>query len=267
MIVNNINITTPITTGKTINFLLEMDFDFNGRTDSIELYEHDVIKDYVGVPNDYEISRYSHAPYGNNNLTQLNYDFYFYSGNPLNVTASSINNWVCSYIPEGFTSIEIYYFSKPFTNSFFKLDFYDSNNTETQRNYFTIIIPTQQGLTDTASISTLLSNIKIKKPSFILDFIGDKEGFFIYWLQEPQFLNIDTFYVSAKFFDAKQGVFVRMLNTPQSNIGNTFIFNNSDYYYYKVILNYSDKTYMIYDNQDNRIGNGTPINWYEYINP
>ena len=73
--------------------------------------------------------------------------------------------------------------------------------------------------------------------------------------------------MSAKFFDARLGAFVKMMNTPQSNLPNKFVFDDSEYFYYKVKLNYNNRTYQILDNTNNRIGQGNPILWYEYINP
>jgi hypothetical protein len=103
-----------------------------------------------------------------------------------------------------------------------------------------------------------------------LDFVGDKEGFFVYWLDIPQFLTINTFYMSIKFFDAKEGVFVRMMNVPQCSLPNKYQFESGKYFYHKVILNYETKTYEIYDgnNPNTRIGTTTnPMKWYEYVNP
>jgi hypothetical protein len=74
--------------------------------------------------------------------------------------------------------------------------------------------------------------------------------------------------MTAKFFDARLGVFVKMMNVPQSSItSNKFNFDTSKYYYYKVVLDYTKQTYQIFDFQNVRIGNGNPIKWYEYVNP
>jgi len=185
---------------------------------------------------------------------------------------------VCSYLPEGFLSTEIYYYIRPFTQSFFKLDFYDSKDTITQTNYFTAIIPVQQGATETVSISPYKPLVQIKKPEFTLDYVGDKEGFFLYWLRKKNFYDInpnptkttETFYMTAKFFDARLGVFVKMINLNQATQplkSNQFQFKPDRYFYYKVILNYVDNTYQIFDWQDVRVGVSGPIKWYEYITP
>jgi hypothetical protein len=105
----------------------------------------------------------------------------------------------------------------------------------------------------------------------VLDYIGaDKEGFFVYWLRNRDFIDISTFYVTAKFFDGRQGFFKQMTNTRQDLITpNKFNFNNADYFYYKVNLNYSNKTYEVFSTSTNsRVGDSnTPIIWYEYVNP
>ena len=257
---------------QVIELPIELKWDFYGRDDSIEVYQEQVIEEVIGVAEDFEILRFSHEE--DSPLTQqtsLTYEFYFYNGlTPTNqsVLTSTPANWVCSYLPEGFTSSEIYYYRNPFTKSFFKLDFYDTNSGTNQTNYFTVILPVQQGKTETASISPALPNVQIKKPLQILDFVGDKEGFFLYWLRKKEFLDINTFYMSAKFFDARLGVFVKLMNTPQSTLPNKFVFNGDDKFYYKVVLDYTKYTYEIYDiNTSQRVGTTTPIKWYEYINP
>jgi hypothetical protein len=79
--------------------------------------------------------------------------------------------------------------------------------------------------------------------------------------------------MTAKFFDARLGVFVKMTNTPQSLITSPFTFNPENYFYYKVILDYNTKTYQIFDNNSNssnfgsRVGTSSSIKWYEYVNP
>ena len=115
------------------------------------------------------------------------------------------------------------------------------------------------------------TNVLIRKPKFILNYVGDKEGFFVYWLKKRTFLDVSRFYMSAKFFDAKTGQFVRMMNRPQSSIlGNKYNFSQSEYFYYRLDLDYEKRTYQVFDTfniQPQRVGGLTPIKWYEYINP
>ena len=270
---NKFYFTTP-TSNKTINVPIEIEWDFLNRTDSIELYEDEVLGEVIGLPKDFEVSRFSHDSYSPNEQTKIKYEFHFWNPNstqPINTT-TNVNDWVTSYIAEGFLTTEVYYFSNPFTNSFFKLDFYDTNDVKTQKNYFTVIIPVQQGETMSANISQSTPPVQIKKPVFNLDFIGDKEGFFFYWLLDREYLNLDTFYMSAKFFDAKLGVFVKMMTTPQASLPSSrFTFDGSRYFFYQVKLNYNKKTYQVFEfpyGNNDRIGiTNKPIKWYEYVNP
>lgn len=266
---NNKYYFTIPTEDRALEIPLEIKWDFGGRTDSIELYEEEVIKDIIGVATDFEILRFSHKEYSPNQSTNIKYDFYFYSGNPVTVTASTSSNWVTSYLAEGFGSEEIYYYNKPFTKSFFKLDFYDTPNIKTQINYFTVIIPVQQGGFENSSISPLVpfNNVLIRKPSYKLDFVGDKEGFFLYWLRKTEFLDIKTFYMSAKFFDGRLGVFVKLMNEPQSSLPNKFVFEGERYFFNKVVLDSDKNTYEVFDYLNVRIGTSSPIKWYEYVNP
>jgi hypothetical protein len=252
---------------QVIELPVELKWDFYGRDESIDLYEEEVVNEIIGNGYDFEVLRFTHKEYGQEQ-TKIQYDFFFYSGNTNDVNTSTPLNWVCSYLPEGFNATEVYYYRPAFTKSFFKLDFYDSPNGTTQTNYFTVILPVQQGSTETASISTALPSVQIKKPSMNLDFVGDSEGFYLYWLRNPQFLDINTFYMTAKFFDARLGVFVKMMNTSQGSLPDKFNFIPEQKFYYKVVLDRQTKTYEIFDVVTNqRIGNGTPIKWYEYVNP
>jgi hypothetical protein len=149
------------------------------------------------------------------------------------------------------------------------LDFFDSVEQTTQINYLTQIIPVQQGSFEDVTLFLPPKSVKIRKPSYSLDYIGDKEGFFVYWLKKREFINLDTFYVSAKFFDAKFGQFIRFVNANiPTNLKN---FDSSKYFYYEYKLDYDTKTYQVFGNGINsraRRGiDGSPINWYEYLNP
>ena len=83
-----------------------------------------------------------------------------------------------------------------------------------------------------------------------------------------EFIDISTFYMSAKFFNGKVGEFIPMINESQATLVSKFNFSNpAQYFYYRVELDYSTKTYQVF--KDNiRIGTGNnSIKWYEYVNP
>lgn len=251
-----------------INIPLEIKWEFNGHQDSVEIYEDEVIKEVIGVPYDFEVGRFSHKPYLNNTRTDINYEFNFFDNTPTgsNIMTATAVDWKPTYLNEGFNSNQVYYYEKPFRNSFFKLDFYSTNDSTTQVLYFTVILPVQQGESETAIISPIIPPVNIRIPRFKLDFVGDKEGFFIYWVKNLTTLKIDTFYMSAKFFNARVGGFMRMMNAPQSIIPNKFNFDTNKYFYYKVNIDYSDFTYSVYDSNNVRVGTTGSIKWYEYVN-
>lgn len=245
-----------------INIPIAQDWDFEGLDDAIDDYEKRAVSEVIGVGYDFETQRFPHAPYGNDE-TQINYEFYFYSGGSLDDSSS----WRINYLGEGFTTQDIFYFANSFSKSFFKLDFYDTVDDKKQKNLFTVIIPTQQGETMPIYMATTLVNIK--RPKFNLNYIGDKEGFFLYWLKSLKFLPINTFYMTAKFWNAETGRFTTMITKPQSTIvGNKYAFDSIEYFYYRVVLNYEALNYQVFTiNTNNRVGTTTPIKWYEYVNP
>jgi hypothetical protein len=249
-------------TSNRINIPINLDWEYLDVDSEIKEYENSILNELITTDKDFEVNRFFHADY--DNKSEINYEFYFYEGGSL----SNSSNWKIDYRAQGFTTQEVYYYANSFRNSFFKLDLYDSPIESEQENYITIILPTQQGL----RMATKMQNtdVQIRKPQFILDYVGDKEGFFIYWLKKRNFLDISTFYMTAKFFDGKTGQFVRMMNRPQSTIqGNKFVFSSSDYFYYRVDMDYLTHSYKVYDiiNPNDRVGGTVPIKWYEYINP
>ncbi len=274
MSVNKFTIRQDGIDDKQINIPVELKWDYLGLDMPIDEYEIRIIDEVIGRGRDFEISRFAHAPAtGTTNDTLINYEFYFYSGGSLN----DINNWRINYLSEGFTPQEVYYYENNFSNSFFKLDFYDTPDEKQQTNYLTVILPTQQGLMMEAQMQRTLVNIR--KPQFVLDYVGDKEGFFIYWLKKRNFLDVSTFYMTAKFYNAKTGQFTKMMtgkgtnpldltNGPQPYlVGNKYAFDNTQYLYYTVKLDYEKQTYQVFNTSGQRLGTNIPIKWYEYVNP
>jgi hypothetical protein len=255
---------------QSIDIPIEIKWDFDGHADSIEIYENEVLEEIIGLPKDYEIARFPHDYYGSDEQSEVDYQFYFFNGGSIDIPTSVDSDWIMSYQQAGFSIEELYYQTKPVKKSFFKVDFYDTTDDLTQKNYFTTIIPLDSVKRENVVLNPVLGSIAdIIIPNFILDYVSNKEGFFIYWLRDKSILNLTEFYMSVKFFDAKNGVFVRMMTTPQSQLtGLKFLFNQELYFYNKVVLDYTNFTYKIYDViSGNRIGNGTPLKWYEYVNP
>jgi hypothetical protein len=257
-----------------INIPINLTFDNEGREDGIQTYQKDVVERAINPISDFEVTRFANALW-KAGKTEINYEFYFFDYQiPIDQTTNN-NNWIIDYEAASFTDNEIYYFANSFKGSFFKLDFYDSATTENQQVRFSIILPTQQGLKEPGLIGPPVNQtpVEVKKPKFKLDYVGaDKEGFFIYWLKDQSYLDTTKFYVSAKFFNAKKGQFVRMMNRPQGVLGDKFNFNKTNYFYYTCILDYETYEYRMFSEDLNgnltRVGTLlNPIKWYEYVNP
>ncbi len=266
---------------KDIIIPVEITFDQEGREQGVEEYESEVLERVINGVDDFEISKFAHAPWDtNNDVTQVHYQFNFF--NP-NTTTDFINNpptitdWLDDYQYATFTDSEIYYFSNSFKGSFFKLDFYDSKTNEKQKILFSVVLPTQQGLKEPGFIGPQFNQttVQVKKPKYILDYTGqDKEGFFYYWLKNPDYLNQTTFYMSCKFFNAKKGQFIRMMNKPQSTLTGAGVYNfdKESFFYYKVMFDQTNYEYKVYEESTGlRVGVGPlaseAIIWYEYVNP
>lgn len=267
---NKIELKLPRTNqGLSIPIMLNWDF-LDAENEIVEV-ENKIQAEIAGGGIDFETNRFSHSgttdPVSGQIDTKINYEFYFFSGQTLNEVTNP-NSWILDYRSEGFSTEEVYYFNQRFTKSFFKLDFYDSTAAVNQSNYLTIIIPTTQGIKTPTSMQG--QNVDIKTPVFSLDFVGDKVGFFIYWLKSRTYIDLNTFYMSCKFYNAKTGSFTRLINRPQSEqTTNSFTANQTFNFYYEVVLDYPTQTYNVYDTITfDRVGGvGRPIKWYEYVDP
>ena len=105
----------------------------------------------------------------------------------------------------------------------------------------------------------------LKTPAFYLDYTGEKEGFFIYWYEDPSVLNLDSLYMSAKFFNGNSGQYTKFIINDQYSYTNQNLIPNNDFYY-RLNFDYVTKTYTIsYVNSP--LARINYIDWYEYLNP
>lgn len=269
MTVNKVQITRNGLQDKGLVIPVQLNWSLLDTENEIREIETKIMSEVAGKGFNFETIRFAHSGYTSTDVndttirTDVNYQFYFFSGG----TLQSSNQWTMDYRNEGFTTDEVYYYRDSFKKSFFKLDFYDSPSEAQQKNYLTIILPTTQGVKMPADMQGTL--VDINKPEYVLDFVGDNNGFFIYWLQSREYIDVTRFYMSCKFWNAKTGVFTRMINRPQSvQSSNSFAPNNLFNFYYQVNLNYPTQKYNVYDTITfNRVGTTQPIKWYEYVNP
>jgi len=183
MTVNKIQISRNGIQDKGLFIPVQLNWSLLDTENEIREIETKIMSEVAGKGFDFETIRFAHSGYTSTNVndltvrTDVNYEFYFFSGG----TLTSSSEWILDYRSEGFTTDEVYYYRNNFKKSFFKLDFYDSPSEAQQKNYLTIILPTTQGEKMVADMQGMV--VDINKPKYILDFVGDTSGFFIYWLQ------------------------------------------------------------------------------------
>jgi len=259
--VNNIRVEIRNQGGVDLQIPIEQTWDFQGQQQAVETYEASIIEEILNKDEDFEVTRFEHKQY-DTNKSSLNYEFYFWDS-----VSNPSGSYENSYTPK-FTVNQIYYYQPAFTKSFWKLDLYTSPNSRDQQAYVTIILPVQQGFLENRNLNGT-TQVNIKKPKYLLDYIGDKEGFFIYWLKKRDFINVDEFYMTAKFFDGSTGQFVKMMNRPQNTLSNQTDFPPEEYFYYRVKLDYPTQTYQMFEFPVSVLAGtlSNPIKWYEYVNP
>jgi hypothetical protein len=237
---------------------IDMTWDFMGRGDTVDTYLQTVIDEYTGVPQDYELARFSKSNQINGG-TSVTYNFNFWDTD----TASYQNTYV---VPGRFNAYQLYYETNPVKKSFFKMDLYDSPNPSNQRIMLSIILAYRQ--TKTTEVKTYNDkDYEVKKPSFLLDFIGEREGYFIYFFEDQNITSVTDFYMTAKFFSGLDGQYTKFTNEPQTSFGSNIYKVPNDSFYYKLTLDYTNKTYKIYNNYVNTNTEINVLDWYEYVNP
>jgi len=261
MIVNRYKI-QQTNTDYSLTIPIEIDNTYLGLDMGVDTVEKQIIDEITSDIKNYEIARFSHESSVLDPLDDsLNINFNFYMGGTI---------WEPTYLTI-FSGVQIYYNTTAFNNSFFKIDFYDSNQAKKQKIIFTTVIPSQQGIeTDYQLFPTWYANggvVKLKTPQMVMTPITEREGYYLYFLEDPKTIGITEFYVSIKFFNGTAGDFIRMMTEIPSTFTNNS-FNPDNYKYLKLILNYNNFTYR-YEKLDGTIVGtyNSPINVYEYVNP
>jgi hypothetical protein len=248
MIVNNFKILKS-NIDRNLVIPINLKWDFLDREDSLNVYQESIITEIIGEPENYETARFSY-----------NYPVKYV----FNFKNTGNTDWVNSYVDSGrFTENQVLNKTNAFLKSFFKIDFYDNQNTRRRKNFLTIILNKKN---DTTNIE--LNNDQgieqLSIPSFSLNPLTNPEGFYLYWFENPNILNLNKLYMTVKFFDGSNGTFTTFTTKKQTDTSTPNRLD-SDYFNREVNFNYTNYTYTIQN-----IGSQTTlttINWYEYINP
>ena len=241
-----------------LNLLLNTETDFQtnlGWEESLKEFETEILSDIINPIENYETVRYIHKPYTSSGVTQTDIWFYFYF--------QSGGTYVQDYTPQGISSQENENMLKQATESFFRLEFYKTpgviSNTGTT---LTCEPPTRQNrkLIFAKNLSLPLGekmfynplNGYIHLPVFRGSNYSNKENMYFFWFQDESVLtetNLsgtttgNTFFMTAKFYNAKEGTILDFTNDSYST-GHTITEQND--MYYQVDINKTDYSYQVY---------------------
>lgn len=242
--------------GKSINLPVQLEnrFDITGNEMEIQKFSDDTLQQIINPIKDYEVAKFIHDydNFGNNDLIMA---MNFLDG----------ETWHGEYVPQGFEAGELINLSNAVKNSFFKLDFFDSPNRETQKLQFTKIIPMY--LSNEVMLDTPVDGRNgYIVPDFYSNVIKNNEISDLFIFKSEKTKNIDEFYMGCRFFNAKNGDIVRMTNDAILDSG----INPSKDYYYKVVIDRDRRTYQIFDYIDGVVGSVTgtednPLMFYQML--
>ena len=252
-----------------IKILLQKEQNFSndaGWQENVQELEDQTLKKIINVVENYETVRYIHNPYSGSTLptglkqSDIWFQFYFLSG----------GTYVQDYDPTGLSTNENMDMALQFKNSFFRLEFFKTPNNDVPDR-------TNRRMVFAKNLSLPLGeryfyedlNSLIYKPVFMGSNYRNSENMYLFWFQDETALNEttltgNTFWVTAKFFNAEDG---SILDFVKTDIGSAEV-NESNDMYYKMVIDKTNYSYEIYrfNNgiQGTRIGESNdPIKFYQ----
>lgn len=233
-----------------------------GWQDNAQEMERDLLNDIINPVQNFETVRYIHKSYVSTTTNILQSDiwfqFFFISG----------NTYVQDYEPTGLTSRENARMLRQTTESFFRLEFFKTPNNEApDRLNRRLVFAKNLSLPLGEKFYYTPLRDYIFKPFFMGSNYKNKENMYLFWFQNDSALNEEnltgnTFYMTAKFFNAENGTITDFVT---SNLSGEV--NETTNMYYKMVIDRTDYSYQIYrydGNDGSRIGKrGDPIIFYE----
>jgi len=311
MAVNRLNIKAS-TADKSITIPIGQTFDEVGNEQLVRTWEEVELQDNINVIQDYETTRYAYA--NNISANTISYAFEFWDA----TTSSYVDNFNVL----GFLDRDLAKPKKAFTRSFFKFDFYDSPLRKEQKIMFTNILPLNNCMKEMVTVNVNedpteyfsqqaadpLSTPRygVYQPICLLGPLhGRSENYYIQWLKDRELTEINTFYMSCKFYNAKTGKVTNMINESPtlSQITNGEVLSYPEWFYYqvKLVISTSNSSTIVpkyryvvtkFNEAIMALGgggavgnglpgmtppdavpgtllvpNGVPIKFYEYVNP
>lgn len=256
-----------------------------GWTENAEMMEKEILYEIINPTENYETVRYIHKPYTNiSGFSQTDIWFYFYFGdyslntsNPADPIITGVT-YQQDYQLMDITLQENALMLKQSTESFFRLEFYKTPNDEAPNNTnrrlvfaknLTLPLGEKIFYTGTTVGGSIPLNDYIYFPVFMGSNYRNKENMYFFWFTDDTpfsetTLTGNTFYMTAKFYNAKTGEVFDFTNKSKTPSG-TIIEEND--MYYKVIIDRSDYSYQVFRFNGSvgaRIGESNdPIVFYE----
>jgi len=260
---------------ENLNIILNQEQDIQnnlGWQESMVQFEDEVLSSIINPIENYETVRFIHKPYttsvGGTNLSQTDIWFYFYF--------LSGSTYVPDYNAVGISTKENAKMLKAATKSFFRLEFFKTPITDG-----VVEAPTRinRKLVFAKNLSLPLGekyfysgnnlNENIHCPVFMGSNYRNKENMYLFWFQDESVLSGtplsgDTFFMTAKFYNAEDGSITDFCNNVFST--SREVVDTTDMYF-KVVIDRSDYSYQIYNfsgTTGNRVGESNdPIKFYE----
>ncbi len=256
----------------------ELDFQMNlGWQENMQQFEDEVLQDIINPIDNYETVRYIHKP---TNSDESDIWFYFYFSNNGNYFYGLDYS-----VPQiDITPKENAKMLRQSTESFFRLEFYKTpNQLDVNGNVTGYTAPTRQNrklvfaknltlpLGEKYFYTPLQENIHV--PVFHGSNYTNKENMYIFWFQDESVLaetNLsgtttgNTFFMTAKFFNAKDGQITDFYNDVYSTSHEVKEYEDM---YFQVDIDKRDYSYKIYKFngvKGDEVGtSSSPIKFYE----
>jgi hypothetical protein len=257
----------------------ESDFKTDlGWQDNLIDLENESISKIINPIDNYETMRYIHEQYpmpesSSNNQNDIWFYFYFY-----NITGTTFSGGL-DYNIVGITHEENSNQKRSISGSFFRLEFYKTPNDEVPDRINRKLVFAKNL---TLPLGEKYYYINLLKTLYVPVFMGssyvNKENMYLFWFQDETVLsesnlNTNTFWMSAKFFNQKDGTATNFTNKPLTITDEVVEVNDI---YYKIEINRkgtpgrTDFSYEVFKYnglKGDRVGmTDDPIKFYEMIN-
>jgi hypothetical protein len=256
--------------GTNYQIILEQSTEFKtdlGWEENFTQFKDETIQQLINPIINYETVRYIHEPYlGNNGLYQTDIWFTFQF---LDNSGGYANGFDYSLV--GIPPKDNALMLDDATHSFFRLEFYKTpNNTAPDRSNRKLSFAKNLSLPTGEKYLYGPLNQYIFLPVFKGSNYENKENMYFFWFHDDEALKGtaytgDTFFMTARFFNAEDGTIDNFTTSGLSN-GQQLI--ESADMYYKVVIDRTNFSYVVYHydgvNQLGRVGKtNNPITFFQ----